>query len=197
MITPDDPTTDDLGPGDITPDDITPDDITPDDKDWTWVLERVCPECGFDASACDHTDVADLLRANAADWVALHAAGRIAPGRPDPQTWSSLEYACHVRDVFARFDQRLSLMLDEDDPLFPNWDQDATAEEERYDEQDPDVVIADLAANAEVITARLDTISGAQWDRTGRRSDGSNFTVASISRYLVHDPVHHLWDVSR
>ncbi|HEY5013683.1 MAG TPA: DinB family protein, partial [Acidimicrobiia bacterium] len=25
--------------------------ITPDTKDWTWVLERPCPECGFDASA--------------------------------------------------------------------------------------------------------------------------------------------------
>ena len=25
--------------------------IVPDDKDWTWVLERPCPECGFDASA--------------------------------------------------------------------------------------------------------------------------------------------------
>ena len=42
---------------------ITPDGITPDDKDWTWVLESTCPECGFDASACAHTDVADLIRA--------------------------------------------------------------------------------------------------------------------------------------
>src|SRR5687768_6941130 len=114
--------------------------ITPDDKDWTWVLEEPCPECGFDASGCPHTQVADLVRANAADWQALHAEGRITAGRPDPQTWSPLEYACHVRDVFARYDQRMGLMLDEDDPLFPNWDQDATADEERYDLQDPGAV---------------------------------------------------------
>ena len=25
--------------------------ITPDTKDWTWVLERPCPECGFEALA--------------------------------------------------------------------------------------------------------------------------------------------------
>ena len=25
--------------------------IVPDDKDWTWVLQRECPECGFDASS--------------------------------------------------------------------------------------------------------------------------------------------------
>ncbi|NDG11232.1 MAG: hypothetical protein EB111_05220 [Actinobacteria bacterium] len=29
----------------------------------------------------------------------------------------------------------------------------------------------------------------------GFRSDGSAFTVESIARYLMHDPVHHLWDV--
>ena len=24
--------------------------IQPDDKDWTWVLDRRCPECGLDVS---------------------------------------------------------------------------------------------------------------------------------------------------
>lgn len=171
--------------------------ITPDDKDWTWVLVERCPECGFDASVCDPADVAGLIRENAADWQALFDAGRIAAGRPDPQTWSSLEYACHVRDVFARFDQRMGLMLDEDDPLFANWDQDATAIEDRYDEQDPATVLAALTVNAEVIASRLDGIAGEQWHRTGRRSDGSNFTLVSISQYLIHDPIHHIWDVTR
>ena len=88
-------------------------------------------------------------------------------------------------------------MLHEDDPLFPNWDQDATATEDRYDEQDPDAVIADLVADAAVISARPHAVEGRQWDRAGRRSDGSHFTVASIARYLVHDPIHHIWDVTR
>lgn len=25
--------------------------------------------------------------------------------------------------------------------------------------------------------------------------DGSAFTVESLTRYFIHDPVHHLWDV--
>jgi hypothetical protein len=33
------------------------------------------------------------------------------------------------------------------------------------------------------------------WDRTGTRSDGARFTVASLGRYLLHDPVHHVGDV--
>src|SRR5436853_6695544 len=39
--------------------------IKPDVKDWTWVLERPCPECGYDASAVPPGTVADRLRVNA------------------------------------------------------------------------------------------------------------------------------------
>lgn len=170
--------------------------VTPDDKDWTWVLERPCAECGFDASALPPTEVADLIRANVADWQALHAAGQIKAGSEDPERWSSLEYACHVRDVYRRYDERMHLMLTEDDPLYPNWDQDRSAVEEAYDTQDPATVIADLAVNGHAIADRLAGVQGEQWDRPGRRSDGSSFTMDTISRYLVHDPIHHIWDVT-
>ena len=36
--------------------------ITPDTKNWTWVLEKPCPECAFDASTFEATDVADMIR---------------------------------------------------------------------------------------------------------------------------------------
>jgi hypothetical protein len=35
------------------------------------------------------------------------------------------------------------------------------------------------------------------WQRTGTRSDGARFTVESFARYFIHDPVHHLYDVTR
>ena len=40
-------------------------------------------------------------------------------------------------------------------------------------------------------------MTGDQWQRTGSRSDGAAFTVATFARYFVHDPVHHLDDVAR
>ena len=171
--------------------------IAPETKSWTWVLERECPECGFDASTCDARDVAALVRANAADWRALFAAGAIGTGRPNATTWSTLEYACHVRDVYRVMDTRMALMLDDDDASFANWDQDASAVEERYEEQDPAVVIAELEASADHIADRLDAITDDQWPRTGRRSDGSTFTLDTIARYMLHDTVHHIWDVNQ
>ncbi|HEU5082170.1 MAG TPA: DinB family protein [Acidimicrobiales bacterium] len=168
--------------------------IPPDDKDWTWVLERPCPECGFDAGSLDVTRVGDELRANASAWQRVLARSDVR-ARPAPTTWSPLEYACHVRDVFRLFLARLDRMLTEDGPHYENWDQDVTAVEERYHEQAPAAVAAELTKAAAALAERWDTVEGDQWSRTGHRSDGAAFTVDSFARYLLHDPVHHLWDV--
>lgn len=170
--------------------------IVPDDKDWTWVLGRPCPDCGFDASSTAATDVAGLVRANAARWPELLAAPRAAE-RPDPATWSALEYGCHVRDVLRLYEHRLTLMLEQHDPLYPNWDQDATAVEDRYGDQDPATVAGEIAEAAEVIAAHFDSLPAEAWSRPGRRSDGAAFTVDTFSRYFVHDVIHHVWDVER
>jgi hypothetical protein len=169
--------------------------IVPDAKDWTWVLERPCPECGLDTRGLGREKVSGLLRANAQAWPAVLAAPG-ARDRPAPDTWSPLEYGCHVRDVFRRFDGRLVLMLAEDGPLFPNWDQDATAVQDRYAEQDPAAVSAGLLTAAATLAGRFDGVSGDQWQRTGSRSDGAQFTVETFARYFIHDPVHHLYDVT-
>jgi hypothetical protein len=79
---------------------------------------------------------------------------------------------------------------------FPDWDQDAAAVEDRYGLRDPAVVAAQLATAAEVIAAHFDDIGPGQWPRTGSRSDGAHFTVESFGRYFIHDPVHHLYDVT-
>jgi hypothetical protein len=172
-----------------------PDAITPDTKNWTWVLERPCPQCGLDTTRIEPIQVAGRLDAAAAAFAEVLRGGDVRT-RPEPGVWSPLEYGCHVRDVFRVFGERLRLMLTEDDPLFENWDQDATAVAERYAEQDPAAVADELRAAAADTTARLDAVSGGQWLRTGRRTDGSVFTVASLSRYLLHDPIHHYYDVT-
>src|SRR4051812_43336049 len=107
----------------------------PDTKDWTWVLQRPCTECGFDAAGVAREQIGLRLRAATFKLIAL-LDDPAAAQRPAPEVWSALEYGCHVRDVHRLFLLRLGLMLGEDDPLFANWDQDATAVESRYAEAD-------------------------------------------------------------
>lgn len=177
-------------------DDPEHDDPEHDEKDWTWVLEQRCPECGFDAPSYDTGAVGADIRRNGAAWAdVLGGDADTLRHRRRPDRWSDLEYAAHVRDVFRLYHERLRMMLDSDDPLYPNWDQNETAVVEAYNEQEPTEVRRDLLAAGEQLATVFDGLDSAQWARVGRRSDGASFTVDSFARYLIHDPVHHLWDV--
>ena len=169
--------------------------IEPDTKDWTWVVTRPCPECGLDTTTFEREDVPAMLLENAAAWQDVLTREDVRV-RPDPTTWSPLEYAAHVRDVFGVYTERLHLMLTQDAPNYPNWDQDATAVAERYAEQDPARVATELSEAAERLAAAFAAVAGDQWLLPGARGDGARFTVDTFARYLVHDPIHHLHDVT-
>jgi hypothetical protein len=173
---------------------VTSEDIEPDTKDWTWVLSRPCRECGFDPTSVHYTEVADHIRRDAADWVIRLGAPGVA-ARRHPSVWSTLEYGCHVRDVHRIFDHRVQLMLTEDEPRFPNWDQDETAIADDYASQNPGAVARELFDAADVVADTYANVPPDAWSRRGLRSNGSEFTIASISVYHLHDIVHHAYDV--
>lgn len=173
-----------------------------DDKDWRWVLERPCPECGFDASSVDRDDLGPQVRSNAAAWRALLSRGAAVKVRPPSgpdrgPVWSALEYGAHVRDVYDLFQRRINEMLRHDNPTFAEWDQDQAAIDRGYRDEDPDRVSYRLAVTAGQVADVLDRLRPDQWARTGQRSDGASFTVASIAAYLLHDATHHLHDAEQ
>ena len=186
--------------------------IVPDDKNWTWVLEKTCPECGFDAPAITYDKVPGLARDYAA-----RLSGALtrddAAVRPDESTWSTLEYAAHVRDVCRIFTYRTDIAarrpatdpqvpgfdattgVADGLPLFSNWDQDVTAVAADYAAQNPAVVATELDEAAESIARAIESVPSADLGSAVRRSDGSGFTVESLAIYFLHDVVHHVHDV--
>ncbi|KNX37731.1 DinB family protein [Luteipulveratus halotolerans] len=172
----------------------TPDPITPDTKDWTWVLQKACPDCGFEAGSVQPEQVGPLVLELTQPWPAVLQRAD-ARDRRTAGVWSDLEYACHVRDVCRLFEQRTRLMLEQDEPTFDNWDQDVTAAESRYAEQDPSAVADELREAASSYARGYDTVTEPEWQRTGLRSNGSEFTVLTLAQYGLHDLRHHLHDV--
>ena len=170
--------------------------ITPDTKNWTWVLDRPCNECGFHADRVTLATAPSLIRENAREWPAVLARADAAD-RPNEHTWSPLEYGAHVRDVHRLFTERVRLMLEQDAPTFPDFSGDAKAVADRYREQDPARVAAELQEAAEELARAYEAVRSEDADRTGHRGDGVDFTITTLAQYSVHDPVHHLWDVTR
>ncbi|MGI9595340.1 MAG: DinB family protein [Acidimicrobiales bacterium] len=174
----------------------------PDSKDWTWVLHQPCPECGYDSASVDPGDVAALMRANAAAFRSALKRGDIVGQRPPvapgaPPKWSALEYGAHVRDVYKLAAERITRMIKRKGPTFTDWDQDEAAVKGDYSSADADRVAYDLATNAGKAADLLEKVRGDDWQRTGMRSDGAGFTIATFGVYILHDVTHHLWDVEQ
>jgi SAM-dependent methyltransferase len=178
----------------VTPDSLGPPTLARDTKDWTWVLDRECDECGFDSRTFDRHEIPRAFRRNAQVWFAL-LADPSAGERTKSDRWSTLEYACHVHDVHQIYHDRVSQMLAEDNPLFENWDQDQSAVDGHYAEQLPSIIGPTLVASAYAMSDLYASVPPLAWRRRGRRSDGREFTVESLARYQLHDVVHHLHDV--
>lgn len=168
--------------------------IEGDTKDWTWVLRRRCEQCGVESAREDPASVPALVRDAVGRWQEVLRRPDVRE-RPDDATWSPLEYAAHVRDVCAVFAGRLRLMLDEDEPTFADWDQDAAAVAGGYAEQDPAAVSAELTTAGHAIADAFAAVPAGLWERRGVRGNGSQFTIRTLSQYFVHDLLHHLHDV--
>jgi hypothetical protein len=163
----------------------------------------MCAECGFGFDACVPEGTPAAIRVFGRRYPVLLTRG--LPGedldpmlraRPSGGGWSALEYACHVRDVFGLYDDRIRTVLAEDRPSFPKLGRDQVAIERDYNGQDPAVVVAELSAAAEGLAARLDAVSANGWARIGIR-DEWEMSVDWMARNSVHEGQHHLVDIAR
>lgn len=174
-----------------------------DGRSWVDVQDEPCPECRFDPGSIGVAELAEAVRSLGRKYRA--PLSRFLPGedgvaivqtRPEPDVWSPLEYACHVRDVLGLFTARVQRTLVEDDPELGWWDHEAAVEDEGYNHQDPAAVAEDLAVRAEGLADVLAAVPPDGWDRPARRRD-DRFTVAALGRYALHEGHHHLLDVGR
>ncbi len=166
----------------------------------------VCEECGFDYDGPAPAELPDALRVFGRRYRA--PLTRFLPGedgatliraRPLPDTWSALEYACHVRDVLEVQRERLEIALAEHRPTFPSKGMYGWPEERAYNEEDAAVVLNDLAARAEGLATLVATIGDDGWDRPLVYSypEPADRTVLWLVRHTVHEGHHHLLDVGR
>jgi hypothetical protein len=165
-----------------------------DGRDWTVVLRKPCEECGSDVGKFTADNLAPALHASIEEWAEL-LSGNPKPltTRPAPDTWSVVEYGSHVADVMDLFQERIFLMLTEDNPTFMSWDPDIAAQ--HYADRSPAQVLGLLHGAANRMGDVWSTLVPHLWERTGSRADGAPFTVLSLSQYLMHDVMHHLHDV--
>lgn len=151
---------------------------------------------GSSAEALTREELPGRIRSVGGAWREMLGRGAVVTLAPHgDRTWTILEYGAHVRDVLDLFEDRIRTMLKKrKPPTFKDWDQEQAAIDGKYADEDPAKVAYALASNAGKVADVLDRVRGEDWDKQGTRSDGREFTVESIARYLIQEIEHHLWD---
>jgi hypothetical protein len=156
---------------------------------------ETCAECGFDGTRLTTGDAITGLRSMGRRW---REAFKDVPDetlrrRPEPNTWSPLEYAVHTRDVLSDNGVEMGLILEGRQPAEGDF-------EDLDDEPDvkgrtAEVVVAELAEKANAMADRAAQISGDDpWRRTMREGGPD---AGWMLRHALHDASHHLRDVQR
>ena len=168
-------------------------------------MAEPCPECGFSYDSVSPGGAPDAIRAFGRRYRAPLA--RLLAGedegvlrvRPEPAVWSALEYACHVRDVLSVYRERVTLVQAEDEPVLEPMGRDERPARDRYNEQDPAVVVDELAAAADALAADLASLDDAAWARTGihQYPEPAPRSLVWMAANVVHEGNHHLLDIGR
>ncbi len=156
----------------------------------------VCADCGFVYAEIGPAEAPDKLRGFARRYRA--PLTRFLPGedgdtlvrrRPEPGTWSALEYAAHVRDMFAAFDRRVTWQV----AGYSIPDKAVAGEPAVVAELDRVAVADELAANAERLATSLEAVPTEGWHEEGHEER----SVLATARRAVHEGNHHLLDIGR
>jgi uncharacterized damage-inducible protein DinB len=161
--------------------------------------DYVCPSCELAYSSLDVVAAVAAIR-RVPD--AVSSRVRQLPGpalrrRPEPGVWSVLEYAAHVRDVYATFLIRLHRARTEDHPTLDPMFGDLRAERLRYNDLAPDAVLHELALAASGFCEEVADTADDEWERRVRRLPGEDRTALWLVRHAMHEGVHHVRDIER
>ncbi|TCN37531.1 DinB family protein [Kribbella orskensis] len=166
-------------------------------------VDGLCDECGFNYDTGDlQGTVTTLVRQSAECSMALTKAAAgpdadVVRIRPEPEVWSAIEYACHVRDVLEVQRFRIAQCLAEDRPVYAPMDRTGRVKQAKYEDQDPMEVAAALMRFAREFGAAARVLTPPQLGKLGLY----NYPVRAprslgwIIRHTAHEIQHHRQDI--
>ena len=163
----------------------------------------MCPECGLDYDTVSPQDAVVAVRSFPRRYRALLATPGSADRpdavfrhRPDPSTWSALEYTAHVADRLDHLGPVIRRIIVEDHPAISVFDSDERAAEQAYNDLDRTEVLGWLDLACAELASVLEDVNPDDWTRTAALA-GVPRDVLAVARDGVHEGSHHLRDVHR
>ncbi len=111
--------------------------------------------------------------------------------RDGTEGWTVTEIVCHLRDFGTIFHDRAKRILSEDTPVLAPYDHEQMVIDGRCNEQDVEVVYADLVRIYDDLAGFYESIADDQWDRAGIHPDAGHFPLTkSMLQVGTHNALH-------
>ncbi len=163
-----------------------------------------CAECGFEYDLAAAESAGPAIVAGVAPLLVVLGNGDRDGAvdlarRPEPRTWSPLEYGCHVRDVLLVQRERVLTARRTDRPAFEPMGRDERVEHDGYARQDPGAVARQLADAAALFANVLARLGAEDWERTVVYGYPATLerTLRWVATHTLHEVRHHVLDVRR
>jgi hypothetical protein len=156
-----------------------------------------CAACGVAFATLASVDALSMIREVPlhAESAALATPEALVDKRPDAETWSVLEYACHLRDVFAVYAIRLYRTRTEEGPVLEPMLNDFRVARFHYNRRNLSAVLAELSDNVDGFTEEAARLRERDWDRIAVRLPGEERTARWLVRQAMHEGTHHVRDI--
>lgn len=156
-----------------------------------------CEVCGFVWDDVGFEECSPRIRIAATSFAELLAANPEASTiRPSEETWSAVEYGCHVRDVLFNLRDRIVLGAAEDVPQPPALHGLARIEWGLYDDDLPETVAVDLSVAADLFARTWERLPDDRRERTLIYGWPVRMprTLTWVAAQALHEVEHHLAD---
>lgn len=111
--------------------------------------------------------------------------------RPEPNTWSIYEAACHLAKVQPVFVERLDMMLKNANPVIKPYFPSPEEEGKGLLKENLEKCLHQFVQERKAIVKRLKKLSSKEWERIGRHGQYSPYNVYIMFRHLsLHDFSH-------
>jgi hypothetical protein len=157
-----------------------------------------CAGCGVDEDSIAVPDAIAAVRSFPRRY--REALDAIPPGRlrtrPDPDTWSVLEYVVHFREVLELLSMALPIVVKEPGTVFPPIDAGEAAQGRPEWVLDPGLAVRGIAEAADAIARQAEGMPWSAWDRTFTVGDDVH-PASWIVQHAAHEGAHHLHDIEQ
>lgn len=158
----------------------------------------VCDECGMAYRDFRPADLAPAVRSFAPRWrdLVTDVDDAMVRRRPDPDTWSAIEYGWHLGSGLAWMADAIEATVAGSDDELDWFGHEQDVREADPASRDLDEVTTRLDGASARLAVVLSQVSSDGWDRSAAFPWGER-DVVDTARNAVHEGEHHLWDVQR